>query len=115
MKITLRILGERLKELRQALDLTQGEIAEHVNVNQNSISRIENGVGGSIDVLLGLINFYKEYFFIQELFSHDFQVISLFQDKPELTLESVAVERLKMLREDFCKDLDNVIKLLDPQ
>ena len=42
MEITLKLLGGRLKEMRKALDMLQEDVAKHLDVNQNAISRIEN-------------------------------------------------------------------------
>jgi transcriptional regulator with XRE-family HTH domain len=37
------IFGQRLKELRQQLNLSQQEMADHLCISQSSYSRIENG------------------------------------------------------------------------
>jgi transcriptional regulator with XRE-family HTH domain len=46
-----RQLAARLKELRDGADLTLAEVAEQIEVNQGSLSRIENGERGTSPVL----------------------------------------------------------------
>ena len=48
MEITLKLLGGRLKEMRKALDMLQEDVAKHLDVYQNAISRIENGQEGEL-------------------------------------------------------------------
>ncbi|MDH6136451.1 transcriptional regulator with XRE-family HTH domain [Kitasatospora sp. MAA4] len=47
-----RQLASRLRELRDAKELTLTEVAEIVEVNQSSLSRIENGERGTTPVLV---------------------------------------------------------------
>ncbi len=50
--INLKIIGERLKEIRKHLKLTQKQIAGALDVFNVTIHRIECGTGGSVDVFL---------------------------------------------------------------
>ncbi|MFJ6623102.1 helix-turn-helix transcriptional regulator [Kitasatospora sp. NPDC091335] len=55
-----RQLASRLKELRDAKELTLSEVAEVVEVNQSSLSRIENGDRGTTPVLVkALLDCYE--------------------------------------------------------
>ncbi|MFJ2342379.1 helix-turn-helix domain-containing protein [Streptomyces antimycoticus] len=47
-----RQLASRLKELREASGLTLAEVAERIEVNQGSLSRIENGDRGTTPLLV---------------------------------------------------------------
>lgn len=38
------VLGNRLKDIRSALGLTQAELAERVSVSRKTINTVENGV-----------------------------------------------------------------------
>ncbi|RZB19306.1 XRE family transcriptional regulator [Streptomyces sp. F001] len=54
-----RQLATRLKELRDATGLTLTEVAEQLEVNQGSLSRIENGERGTTPVLVrALLDLY---------------------------------------------------------
>ena len=77
MEITLKLLGGRLKEMRKALDMLQEDVAKHLDVNQNAISRIENGAGGGINILLKLLNFYSNFFVVEHILSQKFEVVRI--------------------------------------
>lgn len=110
MEITLKLLGGRLKEMRKALDMLQEDVAKHLDVNQNAISRIENGAGGGINVLLKLLNFYSDFFVVEHILSPKFEVVR----KSETTgpLESVAIERLRLLKTELVEEIENINILL---
>ena len=51
--------GARIRELRIAKNLTQDELAEHMNFSNGYISFIESGKRGcSVDVLIALSNLF---------------------------------------------------------
>ena len=51
--------GARIRELRIAKNLTQDDLAEHMNVSHGFISLIESGKKGcSVDVLIALSNLF---------------------------------------------------------
>ena len=51
--------GARIRELRIAKNLTQDDLAEHMNVSHGYISFIESGKRGcSVDVLIALSNLF---------------------------------------------------------
>jgi transcriptional regulator with XRE-family HTH domain len=110
MEITLKLLGGRLKEMRKALDMLQEDVAKHLDVNQNAISRIENGAGGGINVLLKLLNFYSDFFVVEHILSPKFEVVR----RSETTgpLESVAIERLRLLKTELVEEIENINLLL---
>ncbi len=112
MKISLTVLGERLYEFRKELNLSQGEVAKSLGCQQNAVSRIENGRGGSIDFLLDMINFYKQHFIIDHLFSASFQVMRQNEDA-SATMHHIIIERMKVLGEDVRTEMDQLIKLLE--
>ena len=113
MNITNKELGERLKQFRNKLGLRQGDVADKLGVNQNMISRIEKGIGGTIETLLSLINYYSQFFVVDHIFSNNFTVIEIGLTPSHL--DSVAIERLKLLQEDLNKDIAKIIVLLESQ
>jgi transcriptional regulator with XRE-family HTH domain len=110
MEITLRLLGGRLKEMRKALDMHQEDVAQHIDVNQNAISRIENGAGGGINVLLRLLNFYSDFFVVEHILSQKFEVVPKSDDAGPM--ESVAIERLKLWQKEFNEEIGEIVHLL---
>ena len=85
-------------------------MTNHLHDNHNAISRIENGAGGGINVLLKLLNYYSDFFVVEHILSPKFEVIQ----KSETTgpLESVAIERLKLWQKDFNGEIEQIIHLL---
>ena len=110
MEITLKLLGGRLKAMRKALDMLQGDVAQHLGVKQNAISRIENGAGGDINVLLKLLNFYSDFFVVEHILSQRFEVVRISDTAGPM--ESVAIERLKLWKEEFNEEVGKIIDLL---
>lgn len=110
MEITLKLLGGRLKAMRKALDMLQGDVAQHLGVKQNAISRIENGAGGGINVLLKLLNFYSDFFVVEHILSQKFEVVR-FSDSAG-PIESVAIERLRLLKNELVDEIDKINQLL---
>ncbi len=50
----------RLKDIREDLDLTQSEVAEHLHIRQNTYSQYENGQRGlPIDILIRLARYFN--------------------------------------------------------
>ena len=59
MYYTTKASGARIRELRIAKNLTQDDLAEHMNVSHGYISFIESGKRGcSVDVLIALSNLF---------------------------------------------------------
>ena len=71
------ILGERLKQRRLLLNLTQATLAEKAGVSVSTIARIESGQGGTLDnvihiaIGLGMINQFADLFVIPPKSVHD--------------------------------------------
>lgn len=74
--ITFVILGNRLKQIREQLDLSQGNLAQIVDCKQNAISNLERGKGGSITLLINVLNHFSKYVYIDLIFSEKFYLIS---------------------------------------
>lgn len=64
-------LGEKLKEIRRILGLTQTELAEKVGINQVSITRLESGGNVGVSILLDVLTFYSQYVSIDVLFDEN--------------------------------------------
>ena len=64
------ILGDRLKQRRLSLNLTQKSLAEKSGVGVSTVARIESGQGGTLDnlihiaIALGMINEFAQLFVI---------------------------------------------------
>ncbi len=113
MKITLTDIGEKLSQLRAALDLSQKDIAEAMGVGQGQISKIEKGKGASIDVLLQLFEFYGSGHRVRFVFTDEFEIVMpLATDPTTAAYHTIAVARLGMLEEEITTQFSEVKKLL---
>jgi len=57
--VKMKIVGERLRKLREGLKLSQGKIAKMIGAVQSSIARYENDVA---DVPYATLLWYADYF-----------------------------------------------------
>ena len=113
MEMTREELGARFKSFREHLEFLQDDVKDKTGLTQNTISLIENGKGGSTKSLLKLINFYSQFFLIDNIFSEFFEIKetrSLFDD--ERLSKDITKEKLKILKEKLCADIDNTIEKL---
>ena len=92
MRHDLKECGKRIQQLRKEHELTQEQLAEKLNVSQNTIAKIESGLRRpSIDFLLEISGFFNV--------STNYLVFGVHA-------EDVEDENLK-------KDIDKAIKKID--
>lgn len=67
-----KILGERLRQIRLMLGMTQKELAWATRLSQPVLSRLENGEEVYAYVLLSVLYYYQGKISLDRLFSPDF-------------------------------------------
>ena len=67
-----KILGERLKQIRLMMRLTQKELAVATHLTQPVLSRLENGEEVYASVLLAILYYYQGKVSLGSLFAPDF-------------------------------------------
>lgn len=67
-----KILGERLRQIRLMLGLSQKELAIATNLAQPVISRLENGEEVYASVLMSILFYYQGKISLDSLFAQDF-------------------------------------------
>ena len=113
--ITLKVLGARLKQIREYLGISQIDLAEKVNCQQNSISRLEHGKGGSIVLVINLLNYFSNYVFIDMIFSENFYLVSTNanEEAKKNNLNSIVIELIKTSKKQYEKKIDCADKEFD--
>ena len=71
-----KIFGERLRQIRKRLGITQKQLAEATNLTQSVMSRLENGEEIYGSALLSIFYYYQGKVSLDYLFSPDFDAQS---------------------------------------
>lgn len=106
--ITLAVLGQRLKMIREHLKYSQSLLADELNCKQNAISNLELGKGGSITLLLSLLKFYSEFVYIDSIFSNRFYLIS--NNDAEVANKSAYQSMIESIITQSETEFDNQVK-----
>lgn len=72
MKIDRVLIGNRLELYRQYLNMTQPFVSDYTGILQSTLSGLENGKAGGLDVLCTLLMFYQKHFDLVNFFADDF-------------------------------------------
>ena len=91
-----KILGERLRQIRLQLGLSQRQLAASTNLTQSVMSRLENGEEVYASVLLAVLRFYQGKISIDRLFAPDFNA----------TKEKMDYDGREKHRQAFIRQLD---------
>lgn len=106
--ITLVVLGQRLKMIREYLKYSQALLAEELDCKQNAISNLELGKGGSITLLLSLLKFYSEFVYIDSIFSTKFYLLS--NDDAEVANKSAYQSVIENMITQAQEEFENQLK-----
>ena len=107
--------GKRVQAIReQVLKMSQSELAEKINTSQVLLSRIENGVGGSINVVFDLVNYLNsKNIAAKEIFSRRFSIDLVTQNSGNPNAAKTQIEGLvKELQKTMSDDFDKLLLLL---
>lgn len=108
--ITLAVFGDRLKQIREHLKLSQLQLAEKVNCKQNAISNLEKGKGGSITLMFNILNYYSKFVIVDLIFSEKFYLISnnAAEEARKSNYVGIIIEIIKQAEKEHEKALDDV-------
>lgn len=75
--ITKEELGNRLKQIRLFLSITQMELKNTIDCSQVAISRMESGQGVAWEMFIKVLCYYSNYIYIDSLFQEKFQIVAI--------------------------------------
>lgn len=78
----LKTVGNRLRQIRHFLKLTQNEVAQSTKISQAAISRLEHGEEVYASVFISIIKYYSTHIDIGCIFNPNFEI------SPDLLLSS---------------------------
>lgn len=110
--LTVKEIGKRIKDLRIKANQSQEYVAEQLNTSQNLISRLENGEG-SLQLFLSVISYYRRLFNVDDFLAENFNVYEVEPARNMSGLESLAIEKLNLLKEEMTSEIDRVIALIE--
>ena len=101
-------LGNRLKNVRRYLMMTQQEVAEQADVSVITISKIEHDKVVNSDSFLRLFLFYSNYISADFLFAKDFNVADADNYTKSFSLNTIVKAKIEVIREEFEKELSRL-------
>lgn len=101
-------LGNRLKNVRRYLMLTQQEVAEQTDVSVITMSKIEHDKVVNSDSFLRLLLFYSNYISADFLFAKDFNVADADNYTKSFSLNTIVKAKIEVIREEFEKELSKL-------
>ena len=101
-------LGNRLKNVRRYLMMTQQEVAEQTDISVITISKIEHDKVVNSDSFLRLLLFYSNYISADFLFAKDFNVADADKYTKSFSLNTIVKAKIEVIREEFEKELSKL-------
>ncbi len=107
--------GRRVQMIREhILKMNQSELAKKINTTQVLLSRLERGIGGSINVVFDLMNYlYSEKIAAKEVLSEHFSLDLVTQNSNDpASMQTQQEEMVKELQKTINADMDKLLLLL---
>ena len=101
-------LGNRLKNVRRYLMMTQQDVAEQTDISVITISKIEHDKVVNSDSFLRLLLFYSNYISADFLFAKDFNVADADNYTKSFSLNTIVKAKIEVIREEFEKELSKL-------
>lgn len=110
MRISRKVIGERLIILRNELGMEQTYVADKTSTLQSTISHLEKGDGGGLDALIKVLEFYGSYFNLTHFFSDEFSPMQIAKYNSRQTIFKTRLLQQIGVTEDILKKEFDTLK-----
>lgn len=114
-KITYKEIGNRIKDIRNYLLMTQQQVADATGVSVLTVSKAENGKSITSESLFKLLLFCSNYISLDFLFANDFTIVNAENYAKSFSMNSVVKARLEMIRGETNMLLEKTRKQVEQQ
>jgi toxin-antitoxin system, antitoxin component, xre family len=103
-------IGERLKNVRQYLIMTQQQVAEATGLPVITISKIEHDKIVNSDSFIQMLHFYANYISVDYLLAKDFKIADADRYTKSFSINTIVKAKLELFQEQITKELENTRK-----
>ena len=103
-------IGERLKNVRQYLIMTQQQVAEATGLPVITISKIEHDKVVNSDSFIQMLHFYSNYISVDLLMAKDFKIADADRYTKSFSLNTIVKAKLELIQEQVTKELESTQK-----
>lgn len=100
-------IGERLKNVRQYLIMTQQQVSQSTGIPVITISKIEHNKIVNSDSFIKILQFYSNYISVDFLLAKDFKIADADQSAKSFSINTIVKAKLELLQQQFVKQLEN--------
>lgn len=103
-------IGERLKNVRQYLIMTQQQVAEATGLPVITISKIEHDKIVNSDSFIQMLHFYANYISVDYPLGKDFKIADADRYTKSFSINTIVKAKLELFQEQITKELENTRK-----
>lgn len=103
-------IGERMKNVRQYLIMTQQQVAEATGLPVITISKIEHDTVVNSDSFIQMLHFYSNYISVDFLMAKDFKIADADRYTKSFSLNTIVKAKLELIQEQITRELENTRK-----
>lgn len=100
-------IGERLKNVRQYLIMTQQQVSQSAGIPVITISKIEHNKIVNSDSFIKILQFYSNYISVDFLLAKDFKIASADQFAKSFSINTIVKAKLELLQQQIVKQFEN--------
>ena len=98
----LKTVGNRLRQIRHFLKLTQNEVAQSTKTSQAAISRLEHGEEVYASVFISIIKYYSTHIDIGCIFNPNFEISSdLLLSSQDKSFKKILFRKIDAIKEEL--------------